>query len=522
MMLFIILVIGMANAASTSDNVPKPNNVAVISDDMMGQVGASIMGESALVDKETGRVLWEGGTTTLSASLGPILPSSMKHARATVLTGIIILAIIGSIVARIRHALFAGDTSVGDAKSWPVNCLLFLADWTVLRFPQVNGKLLTAAIVLYILEAYTCSTRRYLANAISTPVELEAYVERLRQEPPVVTWKVRCFHYERRRWISILSYLSVIVKFLTLKREEERIDLEPSSVEPSPWIFTRKVVTNQAVSHFNYTSCEDKTIAGVWRRAEATSTAPAPFSKIVLSKLLILPNAKARQDYFSQQSSFVTSQGSDDYTEFSTSIQVKGFQRRMLAVRPVEGIPSTKLFRLHLFWLFTLFGLTVPYRIWFARHCDELRVTVAKETSTGKSGSSSWSWFSKSTQSQAEEWNKEFKSKMRELSLYAGREQPHVPMIEVKNSEPVQQTVSSIVEEEKGSEIVKSIVVEEEASTETKAAAAEKSEEDKEDDQNEKHEPLSPTPPVIEDEQQPVSGKDTDNEDPNEHTNDWK
>ncbi len=210
MMLFIILGIGMANAASTSDNVPKPNNVAVISDDMMGQVGAS-------------------------------------------LTGIIILAIIGSIVARIRHALFAGDTSVGDAKSWPVNCLLFLADWTVLRFPQVNGKLLTAAIVLYILEAYTCSTRRYLANAISTPVELEAYVERLRQEPPVVTWKVRCFHYERRRWISILSYLSVIVKFLTLKREEERIDLEPSSVEPSPWMFTRKVVTNQAVSHFNYT-----------------------------------------------------------------------------------------------------------------------------------------------------------------------------------------------------------------------------------------------------------------------------
>lgn len=149
-------------------------------------------------------------------------------------------------------------------------------------------------------------------------------------------------------------------------------------------------------------------------------------------------------------------------------------------------------------------------------------MTVAKETSTGKTGSSSWSWFSKSSQSQAEEWNKEFKSKMRELSLYAGREQPHVPMIEVKNSEPVQQTVSSIVEEEKGSEIVKSIVVEEEASTETKAAAAEKSEEDKEDDQNEKHEPLSPTPPVIEDEQQPVSGKDTDNEDPNEHTNDGK
>ena len=93
-------------------------------------------------------------------------------------------------------------------------------------------------------------------------------------------------------------------------------------------------------------------------------------------------------------------------------------------------------------------------------------MTVAKETATGKTGSSSWSWFSKNTQSRAEEWNKEFKSKMRELSLYARREQPHVPMIEAKNSEPLQEAVSSIVEEEKSSEIVKSIVVEEEASTE--------------------------------------------------------
>ena len=70
-----------------------------------------------------------------------------------------------------------------------------------------------------------------------------------------------------------------------------------------------------------FSSCEDKTIAGVWRRAEATAANPAPFSKIVLSKLLILPNTKAREDYFKQQSSFVTREGRDEYTEFSTSIQ---------------------------------------------------------------------------------------------------------------------------------------------------------------------------------------------------------
>lgn len=74
--------------------------------------------------------------------------------------------------------------------------------------------------------------------------------------------------------------------------------------------------------HFDC-SCEDKTTAGVWRRAEATAITPAPFSKILLSKLLILPNAKAREDYFKQQSTFVTREGRDEFTEFSTSIQGK-------------------------------------------------------------------------------------------------------------------------------------------------------------------------------------------------------
>ena len=30
--------------------------------------------------------------------------------------------------------------------------------------------------------------------------------------------------------------------------------------------------------------------------------------------------------------------------------------------------------------LATLLGLSLPYRIWFAKHCDEIRVTVVKET----------------------------------------------------------------------------------------------------------------------------------------------
>ncbi len=61
---------------------------------------------------------------------------------------------------------------------------------------------------------------------------------------------------------------------------------------------------------------------------------------------------------------------------------MEGFRPKLLAVRPVRRAQtSSALFRLHIYILFTLLGLSLPYRIWFARHCDEIRVTVVKETS---------------------------------------------------------------------------------------------------------------------------------------------
>lgn len=143
----------------------------------------------------------------------------------------------------------------------------------------------------------------------------------------------------------------------------------------------------------------------------------------MISKLLVLKDSPTREEYFRQQSEFVTEHGrGDEFTEFSTDIQgtttddnfwmvprhsirtikkshqiqlpttptVPGYRPRMLAVRSIKGISSARLFRLHLFWFFTFCGLTVPYRIWFKRHCDSLRVIVVKETSAVPPGSSYW------------------------------------------------------------------------------------------------------------------------------------
>jgi hypothetical protein len=69
-------------------------------------------------------------------------------------------------------------------------------------------------------------------------------------------------------------------------------------------------------------SCLDSTIAGVWKKAEAMTSGAAPFTKIVLTKLLVLSNQPSREDYFKQQSEFVTQHGrGDEFVEFSTDIE---------------------------------------------------------------------------------------------------------------------------------------------------------------------------------------------------------
>lgn len=105
------------------------------------------------------------------------------------------------------------------------------------------------------------------------------------------------------------------------------------------------------------------------------------------------------------------------------ALAVDGFKPKMLAVRKVKGHPVASLFRLHLFWLFTFLGLTFPYRIWFSRHCDELRVTVAKETSTGRVSSSSSSTSSWRKWSPAESSASDaFRNTMMDLALYGESE----------------------------------------------------------------------------------------------------
>lgn len=205
-----------------------------------------------------------------------------------------------------------------------------------------------------------------------------------------------------------------------------------------PSFLTKKIVTHVASKTYQCAGWKDETTVGLWKRAWSPDLS-SPFTKLSLRKVLLLADAKARSDYFTQQTNFVMHEGrKDQYAEFSTNIQVEGFKSKVLAVRPVRGAPSSKLFRLHLFWVFTCLGMTVPYRIWFSNHCDELRVSIIKEAfATAKrpklSSSSSWSkWFTRSSKgnedatfsdgasknSLSADVRNDFRRRMEELAIY--------------------------------------------------------------------------------------------------------
>jgi hypothetical protein len=302
---------------------------------MLGRVESSIMGECALIDRETGRVYWEGGSSsTLYETFGPKLDQyGVDHVQTVLLTVFITLAFLGVLSAWLRRILDQ-STFLTSSESLFLSFLLTAANWIIMRLPRIENKwLVMVSVALYFLESYNCSTRYYLANAISSPQELEAYIESLRQEKPVVTWKVTSFHYELRK---IFALSSVVRSFgqkirdsaITSKNHDpsgngngERMMLPSRTKNCKPkFPLTRKVVTHQAIAPYEYENCLDSTMAGVWRRATVTSN--APFTKIALTLLLVLANKKSREDYFLQQAEFVNQHGrGDEFTEFSTGIK---------------------------------------------------------------------------------------------------------------------------------------------------------------------------------------------------------
>ncbi|GAX23382.1 hypothetical protein FisN_15Lh098 [Fistulifera solaris] len=400
------------------------------------------MGESALIDKETGRIFWEGGiSNTLTAMVGSKVRKLLQvhHLRATILSSILWIGIVRALAER---------WTVSDA----ANKALRLVQWTLLLLPRFDAWFLWIVALLYGIESYFCNTRQYLTHCIASAEELEAYLEQLREVAPRVEWKVRSFHYEiisptLAKIVGALQNMTATSPLEQLSEEQALLANSTDTIVVTqrdvPAWMKRKKITNFTIGTYQYQDCIDKTLAGIWKRAKGyyyeTSLA-APLSKITLSKLLVLSDGKTRRDYFKQQATFVSEHcQSDSMAEFATNIVIPGFKPRLLAIRHRLDESLRARMALHFvslpwFWCFTLLGLTAPYRFWFDDQCDELRVSVVKETSVeprkiGGLNNNKVPWFwSRDTSvnnnddgfmAKKEESN-EFRILMQELKLYGG------------------------------------------------------------------------------------------------------
>jgi len=400
----------------------------------------NLLSESALMDKETNAIYWQGGASTLSHSItNPYLTQKgIKHVKATILSAALWLWIWGHISRYLVTKYFTPTSNQSNSHKLLFSLpfistddistlhpilrsivsfitpivqffLLIFHSLLYLRLPQYSPKVLATTIILYLLEAWNCSTRRYLSNGMNAPTEVEAYLEKMRSVEPSVKWKVRCFHYEDRElWKSLSGFGKIVERWIDKKEKVDGGDTTTDQTkqaafaqsssetfaESAPFWMSKKVVTHQAVGTYKFSNWEDRTLASLWKRSQSfsSSSQEAPFSKLSLSKLLLLKDRRTREDYFAQQVAFVMLQGRKDvHAEFSTTIDVDGFRPKLLAVRPVRLGPhkvSAALFRQHIYILSTLLGLSLPFRIWFAKHCDEIRVTVVKETCNIRGGAS--------------------------------------------------------------------------------------------------------------------------------------
>ena len=226
-------------------NHARQREANIWNDAMMGRIGASIVGESALIDKETGRILWEGGASSISNSITPFLSElGIQHIKAIILSTFLLAVVFSAVAKELGQKM--GQVGIAPNYGRVANFVLASTRWMLDNaVPQFNRSITLVILGLYLLEAYTCNTRRYLTNAITSPNGVEEYIERLRQEEPVVSWRVRCFHYEPRLLACVL--FPQFWRRLVTHRPEAGW-----SRVSSPSLLTRKVITRQAECTYQY------------------------------------------------------------------------------------------------------------------------------------------------------------------------------------------------------------------------------------------------------------------------------
>ena len=376
----------VATTAATTTTTTTTAGSSTGNNNLGQQSISAVMGESAVVDKETGRIFWEGGSSnTLIESIAPKLRSmiGIPHIKATILTVLLLLVVAGTVSQFVREWLQSftqivivdidriDPTIIGrrtPIRKFPTT-LVSMTTYALILLPKSPRWFILLVVTLYLMEAYTCSTHKYLLHIVD---DAETYIEHLREQLPIVEWRVRSFHFENY-YTAILripfqKLRHLLQSSLSVKASNESIPILQNTPLTFPSIFHWKRVTHSATGYYNYTYCTDQTIVGVWKRAPIimnynpptqpppqptsptsttttisypkknsdtlldNSTAPItttrntvgtiiiPVTKMVITKTLLLRDTKTRHDYFTQQQAFLRHEHADACAEFSTKV----------------------------------------------------------------------------------------------------------------------------------------------------------------------------------------------------------
>ena len=95
-----------------------------------------------------------------------------------------------------HQLLFSSNRTMATTTSSLVTSIMTESTSTFLNVPYRTW--LCISIICYLLEAITCSTRRYLSNMLSPQELINKVNDMCFNSPPIITWKIECYHYNHK------------------------------------------------------------------------------------------------------------------------------------------------------------------------------------------------------------------------------------------------------------------------------------------------------------------------------------
>jgi len=228
---------------------------------------------------------------------------------------------------------------------------------------------------IYLLECHLCSTRKYLSNRFS-PSEWNDYVKQLTstQAEPKIVWRGECYHYQttvqtRRQGIYKTTRTTSRTKIVT--------HIASKTFEVKNWNDGTLLNTVEQAIQMGGTK-NGNSSERLTSFSDSRYTADCTFLMTTLSKLFVFTNPGILERYFLEETLFKEQERQRDrYFDFTRKIYIPNFRHKILVVR--TGLSDVAFASQLWFWIASLMGMTVPFRIWFSRHCQLAELTVTKE-----------------------------------------------------------------------------------------------------------------------------------------------